>query len=141
MRSHFDGNHRIDAETDTFLDDIVDMSQMQQVAGVFVVGGKQTAVVILPVEKGEQRAQVFGCGSFADHNKLPELQFFKGVLAIIAFVVGINARGDVSAKVFARKSGRVSVDLFVVRLTAKNFRDDVGNAVDHAHIVHHFRKP
>jgi len=107
---------------------------------VFIVRAEHTAVSILAGEQGHEGLQVPGGGALPNHDELSPLQLGKGIIYIVALMVGINAGGDVGVEVIALQVRGVTVDLFVVGLRRHDFFHGLFVPVDGAHKVHQFRK-
>ena len=135
-----DGNDRIDARLDGALDDIVNMTLFQQVVGVLVVRAEHAVGVILRREQRQQRIKIAGGCALADHDILSSLQLGKGIAQIGALMVGVDAGGNVGVERVAGQSGRMTVDLLVMRLRSDNFFDHLLIAGEHAVGVHHLGK-
>ena len=133
-----DGNDGVDAVfVDGLTGDIINVTLFQQIARMLVVGAEHTALGVLRREQGSKRFQIARGGALADHDELASLQLCQRVLHRGAFVVGIDACGDVGVEILALQARRVAVDLLVVRLRGDDLRDDLGVIVDHAVGVHH----
>ena len=141
MTCHLDGNDGIGAAGNGFPNDVVDVTAPQKIKRVLIVCGKHAAGVILLIEQRQKRPQIACGGALTDHNKLTELQLFQRILVGAAFVVGVDAGGDVGIEISTGKLGSVPVDLFVVCLACQYLADDGRIAVDDANIVHHLRQP
>ena len=135
-----DGGDGVGAQCNGLLDDVVDMPLFQQVVGVLVVGAEHTPFHILVAQQGDQRLQIAGGSTLADHDKLSPLQLGDGVCQIVALMVGVDARRYVGVEVIALQVGGVAVDLLVVCLTGHDLLHHLRVAVDGAHKVHHLRQ-
>ena len=133
-----DGDDGVDAVfVDGLAGDVVDVSLFQQIARVLVVGAEHAALGVLRREQGDQRLEIARGRALADHDELAALQLGQRVFQCGAFVVGIDAGGDVGIQILALEARRVAVDLLVVRLRGDDLRDDLRVVVDDAVGVHH----
>ena len=140
VTGHLDGQDGIRAQMDGLADDVVDVSLVQQIPGVLVVGGEHAAVGVLLGEQGHQGLQVLGGGALADHDKLSLAQLLQGILKGVALMVGIHPGGDVRVQGVAAQAGRMAVDLLVMGLGDHDLLDGGTVAMDNAGVVHHFRQ-
>ena len=107
---------------------------------MLVVGAEHTAVSVLTAEEGHQGLQIPGGGAFPDHDELAPFQLGQSVLQVVAFVVGVDAGGNVGVEVVVHQIRGVTVDLFVMGLCRHDLLHRLLIAVDGAYKVHHLRK-
>ena len=134
------GDDGVNAQRNGLFHDVVDMTLLQQVIGVLVVGAEHAAIHILAAQQGDKCLQIAGGGALADHDELAALQLGQSVIQIGALVVGVHAGGYVGVEVVAAEAGGVAIDLLVVRLRGDDLFHYLRVAVDGAHKVHHFGK-
>ena len=135
-----DGDDRIDARLNGPAHDVVDVPLFEQVVGVLIVGTEHAVGVVLRREQGEERVKVARGRALADHDVLSALELGERVLYGAAFVVGVNAGGDVGIQIIARETGGVAVNLLVVRLRGHDLFKHLLVTVRHADVVHHLGK-
>ena len=139
VTGHLHSGDGVCAQSDGPLDDIVDVTLFQQIAGVLVVGAEHAPLGILVAQQGEQRIQVPGGGALPDHDELAPLQLGDGVVQVMALMVGVDAGGDVGVEVVAHQIGGVAVDLLLMAWAATIFSTTLLVSGNGAYKVHHLR--
>ncbi len=115
----------------------VDMA-VSQIMGVLVIGAKHDALG-MRAEKGMERGEIFGGGTFADQNFQfgGGIELFEGFLEREAFVIGGDAVGEIFSHGTAAQSGRMAVEGFPGIFGVGDFFEEVAVGIDDTGIVHH----
>ena len=140
VAGHLHGGDGVRPQGDGLFHHVVDMPFFQQVAGVLVVAAEHAPLGVFVAQQGHQRLQVLGGGTLPDHDELAPLQLGDGVVQVVAFVVGVDAGGDVGVEIVAHQVRRVAVDLLVVGLGGHDLLHRLVVPGDDAHEVHHLRQ-
>ena len=88
-------------------------------------------------DDGQQRIEVAGAGTLADHDVHAGRELLQGFGRCGALVVARNAGRDIRRQIFAGKAGSVAVDRLAVSARGVDFFQNLRVAVQHPRVVHH----
>ena len=131
------GGDGLHAERQGTLHDIVDVSLLEKIVGMLIVGAEHAPLHVFIAQQGSEGVQVPRRRTLADHNELAPLELGDGIVQVMTLVVGVHTCGDVGVEVVAHQVGGVTVDLLVVGLARHDFFHYLLITVDGAHEVHH----
>jgi hypothetical protein len=126
---------RVESLLDGHLDHVVDVSLLEKVLRMTVVGDEETPGQVAARDGRQKIPQVLRYGTLADHDVHPQPELLEHLVDRRTLVVRVYTRRDVCVQVLTRESRRVPVNALVL-----GHRDLVQESLvlaQHARIVHH----